>query len=212
MLLSRCLMKKTKCLISDLGGVLLFFDNSLFFDRLAERCPFSAEEIRGMVVHTEKLLADFDTNRVSASEFHRKAVGILRADLGQEDFFKFYNDVFWPNPPVLELYARLASEFRLILLSNTDVERFGFIRRTFPEIFIFDDYVLSYEVGVSKPRAEIYLETLKRAELRPEDCVFVDDLEKNTAGAESLGIASILYSAEIDLEAELQKRGFRAKS
>ena len=70
---------------------------------------------------------------------------------------------------------------------------------------IFDDYVLSYEVGVMKPHARIYDEALKKAGVEAEECVFIDDIEENIQAAQKLGIKGILMTPQTDLEAALQE-------
>jgi putative hydrolase of the HAD superfamily len=102
-----------------------------------------------------------------------------------------------------------ASSFspRLVLLSNTDSLHFEYIREAFPEIFIFDEYVLSYETGSLKPETEIYNNALKQAGISPEEAVFIDDLEENVKAADRLGMKGILYRKGMDLRLELSRYG-----
>jgi FMN phosphatase YigB (HAD superfamily) len=93
------------------------------------------------------------------------------------------------------------------LLSNTDTMRFGFIKRKFPEILIFDEYVLSFEVGFMKPHPQIYKEALERAGFRAKECVFIDDREENIEGAAKLGINGIHMGPQTDLEVILKEKG-----
>jgi HAD superfamily hydrolase (TIGR01509 family) len=196
-----------RCVISDLGKVILFFDNHIFFRKMAEFCPYSAVNIAERVHWHRNLIRSFDTGTLSSKDFYREVTQRLKAKVDQETFFKIYNDVFSLNPPVLDILTRLKGRHRLLLLSNTDVERFGFIRKTFPEVLIFDEYVLSFEVGYLKPHPQIYQEALKKAKARAEECVFIDDLEENIEGARNVGLDTILYGPQTDLEAELRDKG-----
>ncbi len=58
---------------------------------------------------------------------------------------------------------------------------------------LFDDVVISAEVGLHKPQPEIYRLAADRLAVRPESCVFVDDLRENCAGAEAVGMTTILH-------------------
>ena len=196
-----------RCVLSDLGKVILFFDNHIFFRKMAEFCPYSAVDIAERVHWHRNLIRSFDTGTLSSKDFYREATQRLKAKVDQETFFKIYNDVFSLNPPVLDILTRLKGRHKLLLLSNTDVERFGFIRKTFPEVLIFDEYVLSFEVGYLKPHPQIYQEALKKAKARAEECVFIDDLEENIEGARNVGLDTILYGPQTDLEAELRGKG-----
>ena len=58
---------------------------------------------------------------------------------------------------------------------------------------LFDAVVISAEVGLHKPQPEIFLLAAERLGVKPESCVFVDDLRENCAGAEADGLAAILH-------------------
>ena len=64
-------------------------------------------------------------------------------------------------------------------------------REAFPEMF--DGVVISGEVGLHKPEPEIYRLGADQVGLQPEECVFVDDLKENVAGAEAVGMTAILH-------------------
>ena len=58
---------------------------------------------------------------------------------------------------------------------------------------LFDAVVISGEVGMHKPEPEIFELAAERVGRDPTDCVFVDDLRENCAGAEALGMTAILH-------------------
>jgi epoxide hydrolase-like predicted phosphatase len=58
---------------------------------------------------------------------------------------------------------------------------------------LFDAMIISGDVGLHKPQAEIYLLAAERLGIEPEDCVFVDDLRENVRGAEEVGMTAILH-------------------
>lgn len=57
----------------------------------------------------------------------------------------------------------------------------------------FDDIVCSYAVGSRKPDPEIFRLAAERAGLPPHQCVLVDDLEKNVAGAVAAGWQAVHF-------------------
>ena len=186
-------------IISDLGKVVLWFDNNIFYRKMTAYCSKSVDEMRAIVHNNFELIELFDEGALTPHQFYERAVALLGARIGYDEFVPAYVDVFTRNQPVIDLYKRLKQRYRLILLSNTDPLRFGFVRRHFPDILFFDDYVLSYEVKALKPSPEIYKEALRRAAAPTASCVFVDDLEENIAGAAALGLKAILYSPDTDL-------------
>jgi epoxide hydrolase-like predicted phosphatase len=58
---------------------------------------------------------------------------------------------------------------------------------------LFDAVVISGDVGLHKPQPEIYELGAERLGVRPSECVFVDDLRENVAGAEAVGMTAILH-------------------
>jgi putative hydrolase of the HAD superfamily len=48
--------------------------------------------------------------------------------------------------------------------------------------------VLSFEVGLSKPDAQIYQLACKRLDVKPTETVFIDDLEPFCRAAQDLGM------------------------
>jgi len=58
---------------------------------------------------------------------------------------------------------------------------------------MFDEVVISGEVGMRKPDAEIYHHTLDLLKVKPEESVFVDDLAHNIKAAADLGMIGVLH-------------------
>jgi putative hydrolase of the HAD superfamily len=197
-----------RAVISDLGRVVLWFDNNVFLRKLAASAGRPFDEVKAAVHGNLELVRRFDLGSVAPDEFRRSVCAAVGADLGPAAFYEIYNDIFSLNPPAVAVLRRLhEAKVRTALLSNTDPERFGFVRRRFPEILFFDDYVLSYELRLVKPDPAIYLAAALRAGCRPDECVFIDDMEENVRGAEAAGLKGIHYRPETDLEAELKALG-----
>ncbi|MBD5445606.1 MAG: HAD family phosphatase [Lachnospiraceae bacterium] len=70
-----------------------------------------------------------------------------------------------------------------------------------------DGGILSYRDKVIKPMPEIYKLLIDRYDLNPDECVFMDDTEKNLKGAEAFGIHTILFRNKSQAEDELKKLG-----
>jgi putative hydrolase of the HAD superfamily len=58
---------------------------------------------------------------------------------------------------------------------------------------MFDAAVISGEVGLHKPQPEIYRLGAERIGVPASECVFVDDLRENVAGAEAVGMTALLH-------------------
>lgn len=192
-----------------MGKVLVWFDNAIFFRKLAVLAGVPEDRVREAAHVKLELVRSFDRGDVSPAEFKERVCSALGLSLSYEAFYAIFNDVFTLIPENASILHRLkAAGLKSILLSNTDPERYGFLRRTFPELQVFDGTVLSYEVKLLKPEPAVYLEALRRAGARPEECVFIDDMAVNIEAARALGIPAIHFvRGTTDLEAKLKKLG-----
>jgi len=199
-----------RTVISDLGRVVLWFDNEIFLRKLAERAGRPVDGVKAAVHGDLELLRRFDAGAITTADFYARVMAIVGADMPYDEFFAMYNDIFTPNAGVIDVLSRAKSAgYKLLLLSNTDPERFGFVRRTFPALRLFEGYVLSYEVKLLKPDPAIYRAAARTAGSEPGECVFIDDMEENVKAAVAAGLAGIHYLPETDLAAELRKLGLR---
>jgi len=97
-------------------------------------------------------------------------------------------------PEMVDLVRDLRrSGTRTGLLSNSWGERDGYPRDLLAELF--DDVVISGQVGMRKPEERIFRLAVDRLGLTPEECAFVDDVEANVAAAAALGFAGVHHSA-----------------
>ncbi len=197
-----------RAVVSDIGRVILWFDNDIFLGKLAELSGKSLPGIKSALLEDKGLVGDFDGGHITPPEFHARVMRDLGADVPRDAFFRAFRDVFSPNAPVLEVLSRVkAAGYKVLLLSNIDPVRIGFIRERFPELKAFDGAVLSCELKLLKPDPAIYEAAARLAGTPPEECVFIDDMEENVAAAAAVGFAGLRYAPGTDLSAELKKFG-----
>ncbi|WP_439132299.1 HAD family hydrolase [Polaribacter sp.] len=96
----------------------------------------------------------------------------------------------------LDFLKKLAKskKYRLFLLSNTNDLHIKWVQNSLGEDFFgefkncFEQFYLSHEIHFRKPDVEIYEFVLKENNLIANETLFVDDLQENTAAANTLGI------------------------
>ena len=94
------------------------------------------------------------------------------------------------------IYATRAGH-RVVVLSNTNRLHTTFWPDEYPEVRAAADRIyLSQEMGLRKPEAQIYLRVLEEEGFSAADTVFFDDNVDNIAGANRLGITSILVTGK----------------
>jgi len=136
-----------------------------------------------------------ERGEVETREFERVIAALLRSTHGGPVVAEGLIQRMFSNfDPVHDMYEALRGARRggasTALLSNSWGN--GYPREHFDSTF--DAVVISGEVGMRKPEHRIYLHTCDVLGLRPEDCVFIDDLEHNVRTAEELGMTGILHT------------------
>ncbi len=195
-----------RLIVSDFGGVICTFDYRIFCERLARRIGGTAEQIHA-AAFGDHLQEDFECGRLSGPAYHREIMARLGAEISYAEFFPMYGDIFTEVPATAELLRRLKRRYPLYLLSDTNEIHFGYVRGTVGVLRLFDEFVVSYEVGVLKPDPRIYEEALRRAGLPAESCVFVDDRAGNVEGASRLGIHAVQFTSADQVAADLARLG-----
>lgn len=122
---------------------------------------------------------------------------------------RFNESVGGPVPGMHDLVAELDSAgVPLYAITNFSHEFFPPFRQEWPDLFDrFRDIVVSGEEKLLKPDAAIYRLALARFGLEPHEAVFIDDNAANVAGAEAVGIRSVLFKDAPGLRAELAAAG-----
>jgi putative hydrolase of the HAD superfamily len=109
------------------------------------------------------------------------------------------------NATTVALARRLHRRFKIGLLSNATPYLEVLIEQ-YELTDLFDVIVNSALVGLRKPDPEIYRLTLARLKLEPQQCLFVDDKERNTEVAQALGMEAVAFRSAADLERQLRGR------
>lgn len=138
---------------------------------------------------------DLETGRMPATEFERQLAERLRAADGTgpvaDGLLTRMFAAFRAAPGMLGVLRNArAHDVRTALLSNswgTEYDRDGWDE-------LFDTVVISGEVGLRKPESEIFLLTARQLGVRPEQCVFVDDLAINVRGAAKVGMVGVHHT------------------
>ena len=96
---------------------------------------------------------------------------------------------------------------KIAILSNMPLPILEKMEESFHWLSLFDTIIFSCRVKSIKPEPEIYRMCLSSLALKAEDCLFIDDSEKNIAGAQKVGLNTILYTS-FDNFKELLKENY----
>jgi putative hydrolase of the HAD superfamily len=155
----------------------------------------------------EHPLYALEKGHMTEAEFTAVVQAQLPDDIQLEGFREIYFSHLHPNEPMIELMRDLRGRgLRMAMLTNNVREWEPLWRAKLPVDEIFEVVVDSAFVGMRKPEREIYELTLERlGDLRPEECVFVDDVDVNCAVAAELGMTAVHYQSPEQASEEIER-------
>lgn len=179
-------------IVWDLGG--------LFIQIHPERLP---DELNQSNTEFSKIHHRFECGICSEFEFEQALLGALNS---QKPAKEIWNQILgkW-NVAALEEIRQYRSEYRMVLLSNTNAwheEKFTQSLRDAgaePLENYFDRVTLSHRKKMRKPDPEIFRQAIadqldnKGQLITPRSWLFVDDSQENLNGAATLGLQTYLH-------------------
>lgn len=201
-----------KAVVFDFGNVVGFFDHHKTLARLTPYTSWSPQRIYDEI-YDGPLEDDLEAGRIGVEEFLRIFIERCELRCDADVLLAACGDIFTPNAAVCDLIPRLRDKCRVVLGSNTNPLHAAQFQKQFADVLAhFHHQVLSYAIGFRKPKAEFFRECVRRAECEPGECLFVDDLAVNIAGAKATGMRGLVYHPGIDLIHELGRYGIQIGS
>lgn len=109
------------------------------------------------------------------------------------------------NTPLIEYIGKLKrAGYQIGILSNIGSNWITEELLTPDEQQLFDQLILSFEVGVTKPDPRIYQIAANRFGLTPEQMVFIDDQASYVEAAKEQGMHGITYADFTQMKRELE--------
>ena len=193
-----------KGLLVDFGGVLTtnVFDS---FKAFCETEGLDPDTVRRLFREDPEALGELrrlEKGELTEEEFSERFGPMLGVSNTENLVDRLFAGM-GPDEPMIEaVKTAKRSGIKTGLISNS-WGKGRYDREAFPEMF--DGVVISGEVGLYKPEPEIYRLGAEKVGLTPEDCVFVDDLKENVAGAEAVGMTAILHRGSESTLPELER-------
>ena len=121
--------------------------------------------------------------------------------------FNLRADIMFPLDDNVRLLPALKKlGFRVYYLSNFHMDIFEIVSHDYYFFRHFDGGVISADVKLSKPDERIYRLILKKYSLKPEESLYIDDIEENVTAAEKVGMSGLLTYGSPKFVADLEKK------
>jgi HAD superfamily hydrolase (TIGR01509 family) len=194
--------RRYDCLIFDLFGVVIAFDDSLVYTRLAPYCTNPATSLMAMrdLVSDPRLIR----GKRDLEAVRNELAGSLGLNLSAAQFRAMWCEPYSePMPGMKDLLRLLSESYRLVLLSNVDRYYWEVMRHNHSELDYFSTYLLSWEQGVAKPEPEAFRRAIAVSNTEASRCLLVDDKAENIEAAQRSGIFGHLFTGVETLQLAL---------
>ncbi len=178
------MIKGFTTIILDLYGVVLKQSRSSFIDFANENNP------------------ELDMDKADQL-FHKAVCGEITEDelfsflnIGKTDIIRYVENYLSLNEGFIEFSKAFCDKYNVVLMANnisalnTEILNKFQIEKYFKHIFI------SAEMKCAKPKFEIFDRAMEIMGTSPQECIFVDNREKNLLAAEEVGLAPILFEGD----------------
>lgn len=106
-------------------------------------------------------------------------------------------EAYWGTVEIMKQLKQAG--YALYGLSNWSAETFPHILEQYDFFNMFDDMVISGEVGHVKPQPEIFHILLEKIGRPAQECLFIDDSLPNIQQAQTIGFATIRFESSEQL-------------
>ena len=196
-------------LIFDMGRVLMEYDPAFYVNRVKPDTPEDRELLLRETFH------HVQWHQMDAGELNERAMyESVCQRIPERLHEKAYQLIFNWNVPVypvkgMEELLRDCYEagYHLYLLSNASERQPVYWPRV-PGNQYFEGTVVSALEKTVKPDLKIFQILLDRYNLKADECLFIDDLQRNIDGAARAGIAGYLFDGDAEkLRRFIRKEG-----
>ena len=205
----RNLKAMIKNIIFDWGGVLIHLDKRRCTEAFRKLGVEVSDELTNPYGQRADLM-DFEKGLMTVDEFHHTVRRIYAPELTDAQIDGAWNALLLDIPTYkLDFLLSLKGHYRLFLLSNTNAVHWEEGRKRFNYRGLqvedyFEKIFLSHEIHELKPTPEAFLKVAQLAGIKPEETLFIDDLQVSCDAAEALGFHTYCPKANCDWRDELK--------
>jgi HAD superfamily hydrolase (TIGR01509 family) len=203
-----------KYIVFDFGGVIMNFGHDAGEGKKTTGIPGDLSRIFNISLDkAEEIWREHKVSLIKGLESPRNFIDKINAHLGlsvdPEIAIKYWEEGYALkreniNWELVELIKQLKSSYKILLLSDAINLNRGKDKWIIELDDLFDQIYRSYETHTQKPDEKAYLNMLEKIPANGSECLFIDDVQANVDGGNSVGIKSLLYTELEKLRKDLE--------
>ncbi len=116
-----------------------------------------------------------------------------KAEVPYEDFVSEFGLAYELNPVMLDIIGKLKKHYRTVLHSDNFEALSSAIKKDPRITSLFEGMFFSNDIGTLKDEESSFRHVLENIGKKPEECIFIDDKEKNLVAPAKIGIHTLLF-------------------
>lgn len=193
----------TRGIIFDFGDVICFWKTENLGEARSLALGLPKETIKNII--WDYLNAAHEGTYHSIQDYFGRAK--LEAPVGVDIVAEVFNEMEASasiDQRMIGLIALLKQRYKVALLTNFPKGIEDYLAERFHIEHLFDAVVSSYNIQKKKPSPAVYQYTSNKISLKPEECLFVDDSEKNVLAAKEAGMQGLVFKNFGDCKKQLE--------
>ncbi len=196
-----------RTILLDLGNVLVHFSHERMCRQIAALVEAHPAAIQ-TAIFERGLLPPLERGEIDPAEFQRRLEAELHVRFPAEGLEQAAADIFEVNTAMRPLLDQLRHRgHRLVLLSNTSITHYDWIRSRFDVLAPFHALVLSFQAGAIKPERAIYERALQEIHCDPGECFYTDDIPAYVEAGRRAGLQGEVFVDAASFRQHLRDRG-----
>jgi 2-haloacid dehalogenase len=198
--------KQIDTVIFDLGGVLIDWNPRHLYRKIFK----SEEEIDWFL---QNICTHEWNEQQDAGRSFEEATNELLAKFPEHEipirawYDRWEETISGSIPDTVEILRQIkeSKKHRLYALTNWSEQTFPWALNNFEFLHWFEGIVVSGIEKSRKPFPDFYHTLLNRYQIDPAKAIFIDDVPRNIAGAEAVGIQGVHFQSPAQLKEELKR-------
>ena len=196
-----------KAILLDFDGVLTIdkYGSDSILRYLAENTPISIDILK-------KEYYKINRGLLNGEYTHKEIWSDYCTNVGYDIDFQVLINSFINTPldwDMISLVRELKNKYKIGMITDNKVDRITEILKYHNLTDLFDTVTISAECKCGKSDRKIFDITLESLGVNPNDCVFVDNTQKNLVVPQELEIRTILFDDEKRNIDELKKQLYK---
>jgi FMN phosphatase YigB (HAD superfamily) len=191
-----------RIVLFDLGNVLVRIHIRSFWKTLGLGDPKSVRAHKDEIIPFTR---DFESGDRTKDAFLLDLERLFHERYTRDELEAAFNSILLhPIRGMDDLVRRVSSVCLTGLVSNTNELHYDSTLARWNIVQLLPRHYLSFKLHAMKPDAAYYRAVLQDLQCRPEQILFIDDLEKNVKGAIRAGMQGLQFKSVRTLEKELK--------